>query len=582
MSDAATRLRAHLLRWRGSWIKKLPDDLKSVLAAIEPNDLKKAATILIHGPSLCEEGIERPFKRIGDGWQFCSTSNACPCFKKHFVEKSRGTSLEKFGVENPAQATTVKDKIRNTCMERYGVPTTGELTTRQNKAKKTNLDRYGHENVFGSDEIKRRIRERTLAEHGVDHISKSPDHQSRMRVAVREKYGLDNVGKSPDVRAKIVETNISRYGGNSPASSPDVVRRMRQTTEERYGGHYAHLHILPEHRIKNEADFRQRFAGKKAAEMALITGYDPSMIHRYAELWDVELDYSGGSKRGLEKDFGDWLEAYGIQIRRNVRVLEPNGAVTDGRKRQEVDFVVDDYNLGIEIHGVYWHSTANGRGRNYHADKLRAAESKGLELIQIFEDEWLERPNAVLSAILHRTHRTKDRTFARKCVLVDVSHADAQRFYEANHVLGGTSATLHLGLEQAGKLVAAMSFTRRADRHWEMVRYASRGSVVAGASRLLASFERANEWDVITSFVDLRWSKGALYQTLGFSVEHHYPPDYMYVIGNRRVHKFNLRKSAKRFQKYDGQNLSGRQMAELEGIPRVYDAGKLRVAKYRK
>lgn len=130
-------------------------------------------------------------------------------------------------------------------------------------------------------------------------------------------------------------------------------------------------------------------------------------------------------------------------------------------------------------------------------------------------------------------------------------------------------------------MVAVMSFTRRKTRRWEMVRYASCDLVMGGASKLLAAFEQREEWDEITSFVDLRWSDGDLYQTLGFTVDRTYGPDYCYVIGSRRVHKFNLRKSAKRFAKYKGSGMTERQMAEAEGIPRIYDAGKLRVIRRR-
>ena len=116
-------------------------------------------------------------------------------------------------------------------------------------------------------------------------------------------------------------------------------------------------------------------------------------------------------------------------------------------------------------------------------------------------------------------------------------------------------------------------------KQWELVRYATRNLVVGGASRLLSTFENGFEWDKIISYVDLRWSKGKLYDVLGFKIDKYLPPDYSYVIGYGRVHKFNLRKNSKRFEKYRDMNLTERQMAALEGLPRVYDAGKLRVIK---
>ncbi len=127
-----------------------------------------------------------------------------------------------------------------------------------------------------------------------------------------------------------------------------------------------------------------------------------------------------------------------------------------------------------------------------------------------------------------------------------------------------------------------MAFTRRsrAESSWEMVRYATSVAVPGGASRLLARFEREQEWEEIKSFVDLRWGDGGVYPLLGFERDEEIPPDYAYVIGARRVHKFNLRKSSRRFAKFDPV-MSERQMAEALNIPRVYDAGKIRVRKRR-
>ena len=59
------------------------------------------------------------------------------------------------------------------------------------------------------------------------------------------------------------------------------------------------------------------------------------------------------------------------------------------------------------------------------------------------------------------------------------------------------------------------------------------------------------------------------------------PPDYMYVIRNSREHKFKYRK--KKFEtdpklKYVP-GMTERELAELNGLLRIYDAGKIRFIK---
>jgi hypothetical protein len=572
-------LQQHLARYRGNWVKHLPLELRAALENIDACDLKRAATILIHGDPTCAFGRQRSSKRIKDGWKFCGNGSACPCFMEHYRTESVKTNMAKYGVKNAAQSEAVKATMRATCLERYGVEYSGASEERREKAEATNLARYGAKNVFASEQIKRQIREKTRAEHGVDHISQSSAHQAKMRQAITEKYGVEYISQHPDFRATVAATNTQRYGGVAPACSPDVTAKMRATMNERYGGHYGHLHIEPERRIVDEADFRARFTGRRAAEIAEETGYDKSLIYRYAEQWSVELDHAYTDRRGAENALAARLEAEGLSFERNRRLLVPTGAGGDRRRHQEIDIYFAAHKFGIELCGGFWHSDANGRTKNYHKEKMELAHAAGIDLIQIFEDEWVNHLEAVISSILHRIGISKNRVFARKCILTQVSFADASVFYDRYHVFGAVAATVHFGLTYEQALVACMSFTRRGEGHWELVRYATSQLVVGGASRLLNVFEHQYEWTTIVSFADLRWSQGRLYYTLGFTLDQILPPDYSYVIGDQRVHKFNLRKTSKRFAKYAGSGLTERQMAEAENIPRVYDAGKLRMIK---
>jgi len=572
-------LRQHLLRWRGGWVTKLTPELQLALGQIEETDIRRAAATLLHGPAICAAGRDRSIVRIADGWKFCGNGRVCPCFMEHFLATSEATNFAKRGVANAAQAADVKEKIRDTCLDRYGVPNTGSLVSRRETAEATNLVRYGAKNVFASDEIKAVIRDKTQLNHGVDHISHSPEHQVRMRAGVRATWGVSNVARHPVVQAKIQATNLLRYGGVAPACSPVVRHKMKQTMEQRFGGHIAQLHILPQHRIIDQTDFARRFTGRRAGDIAAETGYDPSLIHRYAYRWNIELDYTGGDHRAAENAFADCLAREIMPPERNVDILIPEGKDNDRRCWQQIDNYFPTHRLGVEFGGAIWHSEAFGRDRAYHAKKRLMALRQNITLLQVFEDEWIDHPEAVIATIRHRLGLTTHKTYARSCVLGPISHHEAAGFYDIHHVFGRASATVHLGLRSQHDLVACMSFTERTSAGWELVRYASKNSVVGGASRLLCAFERMYNWQTIKSFVDLRWSMGALYTILGFTVEKEIAPDYMYVIANRRIHKFNLRKSSKRFAKYVGTGMTERQMAIAEQIPRVYDAGKWRVVK---
>ena len=66
-------------------------------------------------------------------------------------------------------------------------------------------------------------------------------------------------------------------------------------------------------------------------------------------------------------------------------------------------------------------------------------------------------------------------------------------------------------------------------------------------------------------------SNGGLYEKLGFTLDKELPPDYSYVVNNKRIHNFNYRKL--RFltdpQLTYIEGLTEKELARLNGLPRI-------------
>lgn len=60
-----------------------------------------------------------------------------------------------------------------------------------------------------------------------------------------------------------------------------------------------------------------------------------------------------------------------------------------------IDIYIPDLNLGIEYNGDYWHSIKNKKDRNYHLKKSLLAQEKGIKLIHIWENEWIENQDII-------------------------------------------------------------------------------------------------------------------------------------------------------------------------------------------
>lgn len=272
-----------------------------------------------------------------------------------------------------------------------------------------------------------------------------------------------------------------------------------------------------------------------------------------------------------ENDLATWVASLGVCVERNVRkIIAP----------RELDIWVSSAQVGIEYHGLYWHT--EDRVGDLHEEKARLAEAAGIRLIQVYEDEWSTKKEAVKMVIRNALNLGGDRVMARKCCIVEVDKSVAKEFLDLNHVQGACRARLFIGLEFDGKLVAVMAFNSAVSGRggysaetWELARYATSCSVAGGASRLLAEFDRRHPEAPLVSYVDHRYFVGGMYATLGFT-KVRTQVDYEYLFRKKRCHKSTLKKSnLKKLlgDRYDDA-LTERVMADMLGAKRILNAGR--------
>lgn len=247
----------------------------------------------------------------------------------------------------------------------------------------------------------------------------------------------------------------------------------------------------------------------------------------------------------------------------------------------ELDIYLPDLRLGIEFNGVYSHSEANRRGKTYHSDKVEACAAQGIRLIQVWQDDWTERPAVVKNMLAHKVGTSEqERIPARRANAEHVGKAEAKAFLECNHLQGFTGASYHLGLRSAGVLIAVLSLKRTGKPgELRLERYATSAVVAGGQSKLLRHAEKSvPDWETIITFADHEVSDGHLYEASGWVKDGVLRPDYKYLVGSRRVHKFNYRlarfRSDPSLEYVEG--MTERELADLNGLYRVWDSGKTR------
>lgn len=244
----------------------------------------------------------------------------------------------------------------------------------------------------------------------------------------------------------------------------------------------------------------------------------------------------------------------------------------------EIDIFVPDYHIGIEHHGLYYHSynrleTRDEKYKHYH--KADICKRHNILLLQIFEDEW-QYKNNIVKSIIKSKFNTNDRVFARKCIVSEINSKDFNLFCENNHIQGKLDTKIRLGLYHNNNLVCVMGFNKHKKYSYECTRFCNLLNVntVGGASKLFNYFIKNYNPKSILSYADRRFSNGSLYYKLGFVLESITKPGYFYVKGNNRYtrHKFQKFKLKNKLIIYDDKLTEADNMFN-NGYRRIWDAG---------
>lgn len=298
-------------------------------------------------------------------------------------------------------------------------------------------------------------------------------------------------------------------------------------------------------------------------------------------LWTTSVSQRTNSKSGCpdcnmtqfnskaEENISDWLTSLNINFERNNRKLVG----------MELDFWIPEHNLAIEHNGLRWHSEWNV-GKNYHYLKWNKCKDSNIQLIQIWEDQWRDKRPIVKSKLLSLLGLESTETIgARNTSLTKLSYTEAKNFLDETHIQGGVSGSVYLGLVFEDALVAVAVF-KTTEREHLLLRYSSSLRIIGGLDKLLKACGPGK----YVTFADHCISDGGLYEKTGWVKEEEIRPDYKYTRGGHytREHKFKYRlkkfKSDPKLEYVEG--MTENQLAKLNRLDRIWDAGKTRYVKY--
>lgn len=272
----------------------------------------------------------------------------------------------------------------------------------------------------------------------------------------------------------------------------------------------------------------------------------------------------------MEEEIVEFIKTLGLSF------IVHDKTILNGR---ELDIYIPSHNIAVEFDGLYWHSELY-LPSDAHVSKTNLCEANGIQLIHIFEDEWIFKKDVVKSRLQNILNLTPTKIFGRQTTIKEISSNDAKIFLNNNHLQGYTPSNIKLGLYNNNKLVSVMLFNKprkgigNLTEGYELSRFANLNNttVIGGASKLLNYFIKNYNPTQIISYADRRWSDGGLYEKLGFTLSHINKPTYWYIIGKQRKHRLSFRKQLLIKEGFD-KTLTERQIMQSKKIYRIYDCG---------
>ena len=452
-----------------------------------------------------------------------------------------------------------------------------------------------------------------------------------------ERYGTKTPSQSDVIKSKIINTNNIKYGGNSPMSCNNIIDKSKKTLYKNYNvSNPSYSKDIQQKRIESfkESSFRETFKNTSLERYGETHHWKNKDIHKktidsfyfdYRKRIESKtdsnfkfIDFNKGMSTTLsfhcvkcdltfnilpyqfyyrnKSNLNICTNCFPISENSSISQIELynfiienyNGEVIENYKNAinpyEIDIYIPDLNIGFEFNGVWWHSDKY-KSDNYHLKKYEVSVQNNIQLISIWEDDWITKRDICKSFILNKLLLSINNFFARKCIIKEIDYNTSRKFLNDNHLQGDCKSSIRIALYYDNNILSLMTFSKlrmplnrksenRVDNVYELTRFCNRinARVSGGASKLLKYFIEKYMPTKIETYSDNLISDGNLYEKIGFEYLHTSKPGYWYVIDGIRSHRYNWRKQKLISMGCDSNKSESEIMAEL-GYNKIFNAG---------
>jgi len=257
-------------------------------------------------------------------------------------EKIKQKWIEKYGFDNPSKSKEIKNKISKKNKENY--------KKNKEKIKKNNLEKYGVEFLFKNEKF-----------------------QNEIKKIMIDKYGVDNIFKLKKIQDKIKKNHL-----NNRFEKSKIFYKKNYNLNILNIDYEKRIYKIKCNRCKKTYEISQSLLNNRLMSKTIIC---------------LNCNPINSSKSGFEIELYNFLkDNYNEKIIRNKRKFLNN--------KFELDFYLPNLKVAFEFNGLWWHSLKN-KDKNYHKNKSDLAFKNKINLIYIWEDDWIFNKEKVKLNILN-------------------------------------------------------------------------------------------------------------------------------------------------------------------------------------
>src|SRR5574344_1457333 len=245
------------------------------------------------------------------------------------------------------------------------------------------------------------------------------------------------------------EKMLEKYGVTTPMHSNIIKTKQQNKLIKKYGGMgTASQEIMEKEQKKRLETFLRKIDNETYPSKRLFTHHEFNGVKGYETKYSwvckkCEFEFKCSITDGLialcpkcYPKLSSGISKLETKLFESIPIknkIQNNRTILNGK---ELDIYIPDKKIAIEFNGIYWHSEANGKDNNYHLDKALKCEAHGIELIHIFDQEWIEKKEIIKSMIYTKLGYFDKTIQANECNVKEINKEQKRDFLDSYHLKG--------------------------------------------------------------------------------------------------------------------------------------------------